>query len=249
MPESMHERYDADERRLLDSAASELWTDALLNAIVDVAPRIYEGASWAGGSPVDAPPRWAERSTAVLALASMALRTIRTLAMTVRSGYAPEALGDLRRLIEAAGHAQRVAEDTSGQYAENWLHGRGKAGKARAAFGSDREDDPTWRLLSSQSHAEFASYASHSAELDDERRIIHLIGPHRDPFWDSIWLWMAARHFARVLACVLKVRPQVDDADFLAIAARLVAAETRIDAEMAARGEAPPDDPAENAHG
>ena len=134
----MHERYDADERRLLDSAASELWTDALLNAIVDVAPRIYEGASWAGGSPVDAPPRWAERSTAVLALASMALRTIRTLAMTVRSGYAPEALGDLRRLIEAAGHAQRVAEDTSGQYAENWLHGRGKAGKARAAFGSDR---------------------------------------------------------------------------------------------------------------
>lgn len=245
----MHERYDADERRLLDTAASELWTDALLDAMVDVAPRIYEGASWRGGTPANAPPRWAERSTAALALAAMALRTTRTLAMTVRSGYASEALADLRRLIEAAGHAQRVAEDTSGQYAENWLHGHGKAGSARSAFGSDPEDDPMWKLLSGQSHAEFASYANHSAKLDDERRIIHLIGPHRDPLWDSIWLWMAARQFARVLACALKIHPQIDDADFLAAGARLVAAETQIDAEMAARAEAPPDDPAENAHG
>ncbi len=67
----------------------------------------------------------------MLALAAMALRATRTVALTVRAGYSAEALGGLRRLLEAAGHAQRVAEDASGQYAENWINGRGKAAKAR----------------------------------------------------------------------------------------------------------------------
>jgi hypothetical protein len=57
-------------------------------------------------------------------------------------------LAGVRRLTEAAGHAQRVAEDSSGQYAENWLRGAGKADKARVAFGADPENDRTWTLMS-----------------------------------------------------------------------------------------------------
>jgi hypothetical protein len=163
---SLHDRYDNDERRLVATAAAELWTDALINDVVDAAAEILEGASW-HETPKASPPRWRERSTAILALGAMALRSTRTAALTIRAGYGPEALADLRRLIEAAGHAQCVLDDTSGQYAENWLRRRGKAGKPRIAFGPDSADDLIWKLMSDQSHADFASYANHSAMLNE----------------------------------------------------------------------------------
>lgn len=108
MPETLHEQYNRDERRLVATAADELWTDALVDLIVDVAWPILEGASWRG-VPEDAPPRWSERSTAMLSLAAIALRATRTAALTVRAGYAAEAQSHLRRLHEAAGHAGQVA--------------------------------------------------------------------------------------------------------------------------------------------
>lgn len=116
MPETLHESYDRDERRLVATASQELWTDALVDLMVDVAAPILEGAQWRG-VPKDAPPRWSERSTAMLALAAMAIRATRTCALTVRAGYVAEAQADLRRLYKVAGHGRHVAADASGQYA------------------------------------------------------------------------------------------------------------------------------------
>ena len=230
MPETLHERYDRDEQRLVATASDELWTDALVDLVVDVAAPILDGASWRG-VPEDAPPRWSERRTAALSLAAIALRATRTVALTVRAGYGAEAQADLRRLQEAAGHARKVAADLSGQYAENWLHGRGKAGKPRTAWGSDPQADRLWELMS-YAHADFEHYASRSAVLDEDRRIIHHIGPSRDPLWDNVCLWLAARQFTAVLACVLTVRPDLDQADFLAAAEQVVAGEERLAVEL-----------------
>ncbi len=40
MTDSLHMRYDRDERQLVTTAAEELWTDELLDAVVDVAAPI-----------------------------------------------------------------------------------------------------------------------------------------------------------------------------------------------------------------
>jgi hypothetical protein len=172
-----------------------------------------------------------ERYTAAGALTAMALRASRTTALTVRAGYAAEALADIRRLIEIAGHAERVADDLSGQYAENWLRRRGRAARPRVAFG-EPDADRLWKLMSGQAHAQFDVYAGMSSTLDDGR-LVHQVGPQRDLLWDSIWLWYVARQFLRVLAGLLKVHPDIDQADFLAVAGRVVSAETRLLSEMA----------------
>lgn len=88
--------------------------------------------------------------------------------------------------------------------------------------------------MSGQAHAEFEHYASLSATLSDDRRIIHSIGPCRDLLWDNISLWLAARQFMAVLACVLSVHARLDQADLLAAGERVVAAEERLNAEMEA---------------
>lgn len=229
-----HERYDRDERRLLETASDELWSDCLVDGVVDVAAEVLEGASWSGVSE-SAAPRTAERLTATLALGAMGVRTTRTAALTIRAGYAPEALADVRVLMETAGHARRVLDDASGQYAENWLRGRGRADSPRVAFGPDPDDAPVWKLMSDLSHAVFAGHVDAFATLDEERRIIHCVGPSRDPVMDSLWLWVIARRFAQLLACVLKVHPHIDDAGFLAAAAPIFAAEARVNAEIASR--------------
>lgn len=230
MAESLHERYDRDERRLLDAAAAEISTDGLLDAVIDVASPVIAASAW-DGLPADAPPRTSERFTAAGALTAMALRAARTTALTVRAGYAGEALADIRRLFEIAGHAQRVAEDKSGEYAANWLAGRGRSRRSRSAFG-DPDSHHLWKLMSGQAHARFDAYADMFATLD-EGRLVHQIAPRRDPLWDSIWLWYAARQLVRVLAALLKLHAHIDQKDFLAVAKRVAAAEESLITEIA----------------
>ena len=64
-------------------------------------------------------------------------------------------------------------------------------------------------------------------------RLVHQVGPQRDPLRDSIWLWYAARQLVRVLAGLLKVHPHIDQTDFLAVAERVVAAEEALVTEIA----------------
>jgi hypothetical protein len=46
MDDRPNERYDNDERRLLESANDEFWAGPLLDAMVDVAPEVLGGVSW-----------------------------------------------------------------------------------------------------------------------------------------------------------------------------------------------------------
>ncbi len=85
--------------------------------------------------------------------------------------------------------------------------------------------------MSGQAHGQFDMYASMSAKFD-EGRLVHQVGPHRDPLWDSVWLWYAARQLLRVLAGLLKVHPHIDQTDFLAVGERVVAAEEELVAAM-----------------
>lgn len=218
----MHQRFDRDERRLLDTAATEIPTGELLDALIDITPPILAASEW-NSLPTDAPPRTTERYTAASALTAMALRATRVTALTVRAGYAAEALAGVRRLFEIAGHAQRVAEDASGQYAENWLTHHGQAARPRTAFGAP-DSDPLWRLMSGQAHAQFDVYARMSASFN-EGRLVHQIAPQRDSQWDRIWLLCTARQLVRVLAGLLKVHPEIEQTDFLTVAERVVAAE------------------------
>ncbi len=250
MSTALHERYDGDEQRLIESAADELWTNELIDLVVDSASPILNGAQW-DGVPSDAPQRWAERSTAILALAAMALRSTRAAALMVRAGYGPEAWPYVRRLREAAGHAQRVAADESGQYAENWLHHRGKATSPRIAFGSDSEDDVLWKLMSGHAHAAFPAYANAVVTLDG-RRLLHRVGPSRDLAWDNITLWLSARTFTQTLAGVLTIHPEIDQRDFLRMGEVVVRGEDRLEQEIAtvmAERDRPAEDEPESSSG
>ncbi len=95
-------------------------------------------------------------------------------------------------------------------------------------------EDSLWSLMSGQAHADFNAYANLSATLDEARRIIHGIGPCRQPPWDNIWLWLTARQLTTVLACVLKVCAHIDQRDFLAVAEQVVTAEERLGEELGA---------------
>jgi hypothetical protein len=225
----MHERYDRDERGLLEAAGHDLWASDLLDAVVDSAAPVLEASAW-DGLPPESPPRTAERYTAASTLAAMALRAARTIALTVRAGYGVDALSAVRRLFEVAGHAQRVANDAGGQYAENWVRGRGKAGKPRTAFG-DPEEEPLWKMMSGLAHAQFDMHAHLSATFDGTR-LVHSIGPQRNAFWDNGLLWLTARQLIRVLAGLLKVHPEIDQAGFLAAAQRVVDTEAKLAAEL-----------------
>lgn len=229
--EPMHECYDANERHLTADAAEDLWTTELLDAAIDVVAPIMDATAW-GDLPDDAPPRTSERYQAADALVALALRTSRSIALVVRAGYCFEALPSIRRLFEAAGHARRVANDLTGQYAENWIRGCGKAGSARSAFsGEDPEAGPLWKLMSGQAHAQFDVHAHFTARLD-ERRLLHIVSPQRNAGWDNAFLWLTARQLVSVVACLLKVHPAVDQAAFLRVVQRIDVAESRVAEEL-----------------
>jgi hypothetical protein len=216
------EHYDADERRLVDSARDELWSVPLVDEAVDAALDLLTRMGWA-----EVPPGsgrgWERRSTALLALSSLSLRAMRVVALAVRAGYAPEAFASVRRLQEAAGHAVSVARDETGQYASNWLAGRGKAASPRAAFGTSPEENEVWRLMSNLSHASFAEFTRLASEVDGDQRLVHRVGPHRSPGFDNVVLWLSGRQLVRTLAAVHIVRPDLDQQ-------RVLAAGTAIDA-------------------
>jgi len=231
MDDRPHERYDNDERRLLESANDELWAGPLLDAMVAVAPEILGALSW-HGVPDDAPSGWESRMSAMLALGAIALRATRTVAIVVRAGYGAEGFGNLRRVVEAAGHAVKVAEDESGQYATNWLARRGNARSPRRAFGTEAEQRDVWNAMSGLVHANFADFANMSSEIDSDGRLLHRVGPRRVVAMDNATLWLAGRHLCRVLAAAVTIRPETPQAAFLEAATRLDQSEERAAAEI-----------------
>ena len=227
----MHHRYDEDEQRLRETASEELWTSDLLDMTVDVSAPILRAAQWQK-VPEYAPQLWHERSVAILALGAIGLRQARAIAVTVRSGWSPEAHGPYRRLQEAAGHAQGVARDSSGQYAENWIRGKGRAASPQIAFGGGSGGDPLWGLMSNQAHANFEHYINLSRAWDDEKGFLHRLIPERDLKWDNIFLWMTGRRLMQIFAASLTVHEHIDQTDFLAVGRHVEDGEIRLANEL-----------------
>lgn len=250
MPESdsLHDKYDRDERRLLDSAKTDLWADSLFDGIVDVAEEVFGSLDWKG-VPAGAPAAWSNRSTAMLALGATGLRACRAAALQVRAGYGAEGFATLRRLVEAAGHAVNVAADDTGQYAANWLARRGDASSPRKAFGNEPEQQDMWKSMSGLVHVNFANFTNMASEFDDGGRLLHRVHPHRETTWDNAMLWYAGRQLARLLAAGLMLRPEASQERFLEAAGALAATEDRLAVELEALGaersrRGPLDDPA-----
>jgi len=129
------------------------------------------------------------------------VRATRTVMATIRAGYEPESLPVMRKLAELRGRAQRVQLDHSGQYARDWLDGRGgKHGKALV-------DPPEgmWEGLSSMSHADARGIETYLVNPDrtDEDQINFFVLPQRDSDSANATLAIAAcgsRDVAEALA-------------------------------------------------
>lgn len=228
--ESFSERADRDEERLYRSAAKELWTSPLVDIAVNACPAVFEQTIWSH-LPAGQPESWRERATAANTLASMAVRNTRVTARQIRSGYGAEAHAGMRRMQEIAGRAARVARDESGQYAAEWLAGRGHSKKPRKAFGGDRENDRAWELMSGMSHANFREFVGFTAELEANGMLVNQVGPSRHVFLDSANLYLLARHLVVVVASLHKVFSHIDDSVWLAEVQAIVDAEPRLIAQ------------------
>lgn len=221
------ERLDRDEDRLYDTASADLWASPLVDMALDAALAIFAETTWAG-VPDGHPASWAERATAATTLATMATRSTRVTARQIRSGYGPEAQAGMRRMQEIAGHARRVANDESGQYAAGWIKGGKHVPKPRRAYGSS-QDQRGWTLSSGMTHANFREFAGFTAKLQDDNTLINHLGPQRNVFLDNANLFLLARLHVTVIAGLLKVFPDVDSAAYLIAMQSIGDAEQRLE--------------------
>jgi len=174
--------------------------DLPMLTVADAATRLLH---WAiERSPVEATdddpiPAAYVRAHALLYIALSGVRTTRTVMTTIRAGYEPEALPMIRKLAELRGRAQRVRKDHSGQYAREWLDGRGP-GPQRALV-----DPPAgmWEGLSRMSHADARGVETFlvNPDLTNEEEINFLVLPERDPETANGTLALAAG-YARDIA-------------------------------------------------
>lgn len=92
------------------------------------------------------------RHVAALQLGALAVRSSGGAMVLISTGYEPEAVGLVRRLIESVLRARAVVDDTSGEQARQWLNGRPRGSAERLAGKYGQGDDI--RLLSVAAHAD-----------------------------------------------------------------------------------------------
>ncbi len=168
------------------AAETDLWRqaeeDLPMLSVADAATHVL---FWAiSRSPVEATdddpiPAAYVRAHALFYIGISTVRAARTVMATVRAGYEPEALPTMRKLAELRGRAQRVRKDHSGQYAREWLDGRGP-GPQRALV-----DPPKgmWEGLSHFAHADARGVETFlvNPDLTGEEQITYFVLPERDP--------------------------------------------------------------------
>ncbi len=178
------------------AAEADLWRQAEDLPMLSVADAATHVLWWAiGQSPVEATdddpiPAAYVRAHALLYIGVSTVRTTRAVMATIRSGYEPEALPMMRKLAELRGRAQRVRGDHSGQYAREWLDGRGP--KPQRALVDPPEG--MWEALSHMSHADARGVETFlvNPALTDEEQVSFLVLPQRDPETANGTLAMAA---------------------------------------------------------
>jgi hypothetical protein len=113
------------------------------------------------------------RLQALWFMAIIALRAMRAAMQALRSGYEDQAVGYQRLIDELHNRAKKVLEDSSGEYARQWLLGRG-LGKGAKLAGRD-----FWDLLSGPVHANARAIFDWLAVSEPDGTTKVVIGPER----------------------------------------------------------------------
>lgn len=167
------------------AAEAELWARALEDLpILQVADAATHVLYWAlerssvEGTDIDPLPAAIARGQALYYIGVSTVRAVRSVMTTVRAGYAPEALPTTRKLAELQGRGRRVRADHSGEYARQWLEGRGRGPQASLV------DPPEgmWEVLSKMAHADARGVETFLTKpnLTDEEQINFYALPERD---------------------------------------------------------------------
>jgi hypothetical protein len=108
-------------------------------------------------------------------MAIIALRALRAAMQALRSGYEDQSVGYQRLIDELHNRAQKVRDDDSGDYARQWLDGRG-LGKGAKLAGQD-----FWEFLSGPVHANARAVLDWIAISQPDGSAKIVIGPERRP--------------------------------------------------------------------
>lgn len=186
------------ERALLESVTDDL--SAL--RVTDMATVLL--GTVVGGVAVPPPERqpppaswW--RATALLYIGIHAVRTTRAAMVVIACGYTAEALAFKRIILELHSRARRVASDQSGEYARNWLDGRGgKPSKAVSGF----SPSDLWSNLSQSAHAD-PRHVENFLAISEEEGTRIVVAPERRPEVDNSTLAVFAGEVRDIAAIIV----------------------------------------------
>lgn len=124
------------------------------------------------------------------------LRAARAAMAVIGRGYEDQAIGHARLIDELHNRAQKVREDSSGEYARQWLQGKPPGSGAKLA-GQD-----FWELISGPVHADPRGILDWLAVSQDDGTTSVVVGPERRPDVTNATLTYIASEI-RDLACML----------------------------------------------
>jgi hypothetical protein len=159
------------EEKLRLSAEADLPTLVLADSVSRLLAEIIQDIS------IDASEKdqgsKALRIHALWFMAIIALRALRAAMQALRTGYEDQAVGYQRLIDELHNRAQQLVKDESGDYARQWLKGRGLGKGARLA-GQD-----FWEFMSGPVHANARAVLDWIAisQADGSTQIV--VGPER----------------------------------------------------------------------
>jgi hypothetical protein len=150
------------------------------------------------------------RVQALWFMAIIALRALRAAMQALRSGYEDQSVGFQRLIDELHNRAQKVRGDHSGDYARQWLEGRG-LGKGAKLAGQE-----FWEFLSGPVHANARAVFDWMAVSEPDGSAKIVIGPERRPEMANpalVFMASEARELATVLALEAGVVLDISDLD------------------------------------
>jgi hypothetical protein len=161
------------EEALRQTAEEELPALALADEVSELLAEVIQSIT------IDAseqdPDAKAQRTHALWFMAIIALRALRATMQALRTGYEDQAIGYQRLIDELHNRSQKLAEDESGEYARQWLQGRG-LGKGAKLAGQD-----FWEFMSGPVHANARAVLDWIAISQEDGSTQIVVGPERRP--------------------------------------------------------------------
>jgi hypothetical protein len=192
------------EESLRLTAEADLPMLALAENVSRLLAEVIQGIS-VDATEEDPKPK-ALRVHALWFMAIIAFRALRAAMQALRSGYEDQAVGYQRLVDELHNRAQRLVKDESGEYARQWLEGRG-LGKGAKLAGQD-----FWEFLSGPVHANARAVLDWIAVSHEDGSTQIVVGPERRPEVANpalVFMAMEGRDIANMLA-IESGRPRDD---------------------------------------